>query len=96
MTRQRHSPVRPFWFCANCVRPWPCDRAKAELVAEYADEPRLLGVDMADCLTEANRDLAELYWTAPDPVEHYRRFLGWIKQALAASRPRNADHFRWF
>ncbi|MFG1915190.1 flavin reductase [Micromonospora sp. NPDC048898] len=93
MSRQRHGPVRPFWFCANCVHPWPCERAKAELVAEYSAAPRLLGVDMADCLTEAGRDLTELYWTAPDPVEMYARFLGWVKRALATSRPRDAGHF---
>ncbi|MDG4809679.1 flavin reductase [Micromonospora sp. WMMD1120] len=96
MSRQRHSPVRPFWFCACCVRPWPCADAKAELVADYSEEPKLLGVDMADCLTEAGRDLAELYWTAPDPVEMYGRFLGWIKEALAVSRHRREGHFNWF
>jgi hypothetical protein len=93
---QRHAPVRPFWFCASCVRPWPCEQAKVELVADYSDEPKLLGVDMADCLTEASRDLTDLYWTAPDPVEHYGRFLGWVKQALAAHRPRDSGHFHWF
>ncbi|MEU1588178.1 hypothetical protein [Micromonospora sp. NPDC005710] len=65
-------------------------------MADYADEPKLLGVDMADCLTEASRDLGALYWAPPDPVEHYGRFLGWVKQALAASRSRNPGHFPWY
>ncbi|MCX5070153.1 hypothetical protein OOJ91_30335 [Micromonospora lupini] len=58
-------------------------------MADYSDEPKLLGVDMADCLAEASRDLTDLYWTGPDPVEHYVRFLGWVKQALAAHPPRD-------
>ncbi|WP_422739284.1 hypothetical protein ACN263_08630 [Micromonospora sp. WMMD729] len=65
-------------------------------MADYSDEPKLLGVDLVDCLTEASRDLTDLYRTAPDPVEHYRRFLGWVKQALAAHRAREPGHFHWF
>lgn len=68
---QRHAPVRPFWFCASCVHPWPCEQAKA------------------------SRDLTDLYRTAPDPVEHYRRFAGWVKQALAAHRPRDSGRVHW-
>ncbi|MET8083143.1 flavin reductase [Micromonospora sp. NPDC005197] len=89
---QRHAPVRPFWFCAADAQPWPCGRARADLAGEYADEPRLLAVDMADCLGEATRDLCGLYPEPPNPVEMYARFLGWVRH-LAINRFRNAGRF---
>ncbi|WP_181445155.1 hypothetical protein [Micromonospora endophytica] len=48
---QRHAPVKPLWFCAACAYGWPCQQARAELLAEYGTG-RLLGLDMADLLTE--------------------------------------------
>ncbi|GAB3951623.1 hypothetical protein GCM10027614_53910 [Micromonospora vulcania] len=90
MCSQRHSPVRPFWFCAACVHPWPCRQARAELTAEYADDPKLLAVDMADCLAEATGDLGQLYPTPPNPIEMYGRMLGWIRH-LAINKFRDED-----
>ncbi|MGC4793661.1 flavin reductase [Micromonospora saelicesensis] len=92
MSSQRHAPVRPFWFCAADAQPWPCGRARVELAAEYADEPRLLAVDMADCLGEATRDLCGLYPRPPEPVAMYGRFLGWVRH-LAVNRFRNSGHW---
>ncbi|GIJ29049.1 hypothetical protein Vqi01_42110 [Micromonospora qiuiae] len=75
---QRHAPVKPLWFCAACAHGWPCRQARAELLAEYGTG-RLLGLDMADLLTEATADLTRL-GAAPDPHHMHVRFLGWVRK----------------
>ncbi len=93
MSGQRHAPIRPLWGCAACARNWPCEEAQAELTADYADEPRLLTLDMASCLCEASVDLARLLPAPPDPVELYGRFMGFARQ-LALNRSRNPGRSR--
>ncbi|WP_406105406.1 flavin reductase [Micromonospora globbae] len=91
---QRHAPVRPIWICAACAYPWPCEQARAELTAEYADDPKLLAIDMAQCLAEANADLSRICpEQPPDGVETYARFLGWVRH-LRINQHRNGGHFQ--
>ncbi|MET8250549.1 flavin reductase [Micromonospora sp. NPDC005197] len=95
MSGQRHAPIRPLWGCAACAQTWPCEQARAELAAEYADEPKLLAFDMASCMVEASADLVRLLPDPPDPAELYARFMGFARH-LAMNRPRNLGHFNWF
>ncbi|MBQ1017744.1 flavin reductase [Micromonospora sp. D93] len=92
MSLQRHAPIRRLWGCAACAQPWPCEAARAKLVEEYADDPKLLAMDMASCMVEAGIDLAELMPERPDPVALYGRFMGFVRH-LAVNRHRNAGHF---
>ncbi|MET7864890.1 flavin reductase [Micromonospora taraxaci] len=89
---QRHAPVRPFWFCAADAQPWPCGQARVELAAEYAEDPKLLALDMAHCMVEATADLARLMPEPPDPVTTYGRFLGWVRH-LAVNRARHGGQW---
>ncbi|WP_204034097.1 flavin reductase [Micromonospora qiuiae] len=75
---QNHVAVKPFWFCAACANPWPCDVARPHIAAEYVGRGKLFAVDMAELLWEATGDLERL-GAKPDGFELYCRFLGWIR-----------------
>jgi hypothetical protein len=80
--RPAHTPLRPTWLCRGCADPWPCEGARADLLAEHADDLVFLAVFMASALGEAVRDLAELGPTAaPTPAELWDRFLAWLDAA---------------
>jgi hypothetical protein len=68
-----HIPARPAWRCMGCAEAWPCAAKRAQLVAEYADNPAQLRTLMALRVADAAEDLrqfgAEQLWT---------RFLGWL------------------
>lgn len=87
--KQRHSPVKPFWFCANCAMPWPCGEARLDLLAEYQGDRRTMAIDLVDLLGEAAGDLGRLYPEPPDPVVLYGRFLGWVRRGV----PPNVGYF---
>ncbi len=70
-----HMPCRPSWRCSGCDHAWPCVRARADLLAEYAGQPTTLTVYLAACLHEATDDLA----AADPPPELYDRFLSWVR-----------------
>lgn len=68
-----HVAHRPSWECRNCGDPWPCQPARAELLAEHVDFPTVLRYYMVAMMAEASRELPEGEFDG----ELYARFLGW-------------------
>lgn len=75
-----HLPVRPFWDCATCLKPWPCETAQAQLAAEHERFPSVLVIYMDAQRAQARLDLAHLGQAPRDLPD---RFLGWLKRASA-------------
>ncbi|WJK38744.1 flavin reductase [Solwaraspora sp. WMMA2056] len=73
-----HVAVRPSWRCRVCGQPWPCDPAKAQLIAAY---DRIgLCMYVAERSVEAAHDLPGL-----SPAVAYVRFLAWARTARTRS-----------
>lgn len=73
-----HLPLRPLWLCRACGQPWPCGRAKLDLLASYRDSPLNLLIYLAGLLHEAIDDLHRLNpGTTGDVRNLFDRFLGW-------------------
>lgn len=68
-----HDPVRPWWNCVRCGRPWPCPGARVFLRSAYVDDPVILGVYLSTQLFTAARDLGAVEVT-PQLLD---RFLTW-------------------
>ncbi|MFY1650415.1 hypothetical protein ACN27J_05920 [Solwaraspora sp. WMMB762] len=69
-----HVAARPSWRCRVCRAPWPCQPAKAQLVAAYDR----IGL----CLYVAERSAAAaLDLPGLTPAAAYARFLGWARAA---------------
>jgi hypothetical protein len=88
-----HVPQRPLWLCRNCAQPWPCGRAKIELLREHATDPTHLRIYLCSQLHEALRDLRALRPDdrLPTPAETFNRFLSWVapgSRPHPVSRPR--------
>ncbi|SCL29268.1 hypothetical protein GA0070616_3853 [Micromonospora nigra] len=89
MTRRDgpHVPLRPLWLCRVCARPWPCGRAKLDLLAEYDGNRIGLFLHLAGCLHAAIDELHRC-----DPVvtgsaaTMYDRFLGWPSRSGRVGR----------
>jgi hypothetical protein len=71
--RAEHTPKRPEWDCACCGKPWPCDPAQEDLVAETGGGTALAIACWA-YLEEHVRDLGD----GPLP-EVFERFIGWTR-----------------
>jgi hypothetical protein len=66
-----HLPRRPGWDCRCCGKPWPCDPAREELVAETGGGTALAIAGWA-YLEEFVRD------RAPGPTDElFDRFIRW-------------------
>jgi hypothetical protein len=99
-SRQSHLAVPPGWNCAACHQPWPCDRAKIDLLAEYRQSPSSLTVYMHGHLAAAIDDLAATT-DGPARPDLWTRFVGWTRPdlppadagmpPLPGSAPRSAD-----
>lgn len=77
-----HVPLRPTWLCRRCADPWPCRRARADLLADHGDDLVFLAVFMATTMGEAVRDLYALNPDAtPTPAEIWDRFMQWLDGA---------------
>jgi hypothetical protein len=72
-----HTFRTPAWTCRVCAQPWPCPTRKDQLAAEAHDiSPAAVGVFLGVCLAQALHDMP-----TADPVQLYRRFLGWLSPA---------------
>ncbi len=80
-----HIGVPPGWDCAACRKPWPCDQAKARLLAEYRKSPSSLTVYMHGHLAVAIADLN------PAPADLWSRFIAWTRPA--PTPPPSRDNF---
>jgi hypothetical protein len=66
--------------------PWPCRRARADLLADHADDLVFLAVFMATTMSEAVHDLYALNPDAtPTPAEIWDRFMQWLDGARRGS-----------
>ncbi|WP_433085687.1 hypothetical protein ACQP1P_11240 [Dactylosporangium sp. CA-052675] len=72
MTSAAHMPARPEWRCTGCADPWPCAAKRAQLAAEYADNPAELRTLMALRVADAAEDLRQF-----GAEQLWQRFLGW-------------------
>jgi hypothetical protein len=70
LTGAPHVEERPSWDCRACGRPWPCDRARAELASALS--PVALRTAMWMRLEVAASDLP-----LGPPAELFERFLRW-------------------
>lgn len=68
-----HVPRQPSWTCAACGDEWPCEYARADLVAESSAGRTPVLVYLAICLADAVGDLS------PGGLSPglYDRFVGW-------------------
>jgi hypothetical protein len=77
-----HPPGRPHWRCRTCGSEWPCDPAKAALLATYGRFRRDLAGYLGVMMMEAYEDFASLN---PNPADRMptgamlRRFVGWAR-----------------
>ncbi|TDB78999.1 flavin reductase [Micromonospora sp. KC721] len=72
-----HLPMRPLWRCRNCGAPWPCQPARLSLLVEYRHDRTALLVYLAQQMTEARDQLAQLN---PDHcADLTERFLAWAR-----------------
>ena len=72
MVDAEHTADRPSWDCRCCGKPWPCDPAREQLVAELS--PVRLAMYCWVNLEEAAGDLPDM------PVaEAFDRFLAWTR-----------------
>ena len=68
-----HIADRPSWTCRACGKPWPCDPARAQLVAEMGQTE--LAMYAWATLEDAAQDLPGV------PVaEAFDRFLAWTRR----------------
>lgn len=75
-----HLPERPSWDCRSCGKPWPCERVREALAAEYSTHPLSLNLYLASQLSRAIDDLAKSPgWDIPPDL--YDRFMGWVRSA---------------
>lgn len=72
-----HLHDRPHWDCRVCKDPWPCARARADLMAEFRTFPSVLMIYMMSQLYDAIADLTRP--GEPTPPDLYRRFLSWAR-----------------
>ncbi|WSA89717.1 hypothetical protein OIE47_06735 [Micromonospora sp. NBC_01796] len=76
--RRKHLPLRPIWLCRTCGQPWPCGRAKLDLLAEYEGSRVGLCLYLATLLCDAIDDLHKLNpGTTGSGAGLFDRFLGW-------------------
>jgi hypothetical protein len=72
ITAHEHVATRPSWDCRACGKPWPCDPARENLLAEMGRVN--LSVYMWANLEEAIRDLPK-----GPPSEMFERFIRWTR-----------------
>ncbi|MFY1631896.1 hypothetical protein ACN27F_01225 [Solwaraspora sp. WMMB335] len=75
-----HIASRPHWNCGECGTEWPCDTAKIEITADWANDPIGMCVYLATLMYEAIDDLLECDAEQLSPPDLYRRFLRWPDQ----------------
>jgi hypothetical protein len=83
--RREHLPLRPIWLCRTCGQPWPCGRAKLDLLVEYEGSRASLCLYLAGLLCDAIDDLQRLNPNATGSTAGLvDRFLGWRRAHLPA------------
>ena len=79
MTTTAHLNDRPSWNCRVCGRPWPCPRARADLLTEFRVFPSVLMIYLSAQMYDALSDL--ISQGHPAPTDLYERFVSWAKHA---------------
>jgi hypothetical protein len=72
-----HIHNRPDWHCRVCKDPWPCDKARADLKAEFHRFRSVLAIYMWCQMYDAMTDLTS--HGEPTPPDLYRRFVSWAR-----------------
>ncbi|MFY1650156.1 flavin reductase [Solwaraspora sp. WMMB762] len=75
-----HIASRPHWNCRECGTEWPCESAKIEITADWANDRVGMCVYLATLMYEAIDDLLECDAEQLSPPDLYRRFLRWPDQ----------------
>jgi hypothetical protein len=95
-----HLHHRPDWDCRICKQPWPCDNAKAGLLAEFSTFPSVLTIYLSTQMYDAMGDFSAR--GLPAPPDLYERFLSWVRHSrihgsrrmVPPERPRRSGHAR--
>jgi hypothetical protein len=74
MLMGEHFYRRPSWSCQGCGEPWPCARARDDLIAQYRPERISLAMYLGALLADAVHD-----GLGPCPDDVYARLLGWVR-----------------
>ena len=69
-----HNADRPAWECWSCGKAWPCESARAALLAEFEKFPTVLRIYLVAQMTDAAREIPAI-----QPPELYDRFLAWSR-----------------
>ncbi|WP_196418072.1 hypothetical protein [Actinoplanes aureus] len=75
--RTEHRYVRPSWNCLRCGDPWPCARARADLVEQFDPADIPLTAYLSAALFEALND--HVVRSLPVPSDLHDRILGWVR-----------------
>lgn len=88
--QREHLPLRPLWLCRTCGQPWPCGRAKLDLLVEYQGSRVSLCLYLAGLLCDAIDDLHRLNpSTTGSTAGLFERFLGWPRAPHPPAAPDN-------
>ena len=82
--RIEHLIDRPDWNCRVCGLPWPCPRARADLLVEFRAFPSVLTIYLSAQMYDALSD-----WLAngrPTPPDIYERFVSWARRPASCAR----------
>lgn len=87
-----HVPLRPIWLCRACGLPWPCGRAKLDLLAEYHDSMVSLFLYLASQFHDAIDDLHKVNAGVCGSVAGlFDRFLSWPARHTRSYRVSPSD-----
>ncbi len=78
-----HTPRQPSWECKACFNPWPCEHARARLLAEYQGRAAALALYMGGSYVEASEDL---YGTGQLADDLFDRFISRQSGARRSAR----------
>lgn len=70
-----HLHDRPAWDCRVCKQPWPCAKAKDNLLTEFRGFPSVLTIYLSGHMYDAVLDLRHHGDLAPNDL--YERFISW-------------------
>ena len=84
MIETTHVPDRRSWRCRDCQVPWPCDPARADMIANMDRTARVIYVSLQ--MAEANEDQPHL-----SIEDLFDRFVYWARASRAEAHTRSNE-----